>query len=146
MPAFRDVEEVRSFIEQTSEESAIYVGCDSRQFRSKTIFVTVVVVHINSNHGAKIFWKVDRVKRIASIRQRLLEEVSRAVYVALMIADVVGDRPFEVHLDINPNPDHRSSVMVKEAVGYVLAQGLKPVLKPDAIAASAVADFITARC
>ena len=146
MPAFSDVEEVRSFIENTSEESAIYVGCDSRQFRSKTIFVTVVVVHINSNHGAKIFWKVDRVKRISSIRRRLLEEVSRAVYVALMIADVVGDRPFEVHLDINPNPDHRSSVIVKEAVGYVLAQGLKPVLKPDAIAASAVADFITARC
>ncbi len=146
MPAFNDVEEVRRFIEQTSEESSIYVGCDSRQFRGKTIFVTVVVIHINSNHGAKIFWKVERLKRIDSIRQRLLEEVNRAVYVALMIADVVGNRPFEVHLDINPNPDHRSSVIVKEAVGYVLAQGLKPVLKPDAIAASAVADFITAKC
>ena len=145
MPAFRDVEEVRDFIASSSPESAIYVGCDSRQFRSKTIFVTVVVVHINSNHGAKIFWKVDRVRRITSIRQRLLEEVNRAVYTALMIADVVGDRPFEVHLDINPNPDHRSSIIVKEAVGYVLAQGLKPVLKPDAIAASAVADFITAK-
>ncbi len=145
MPAFRNVEEVRDFIASSSPESAIYVGCDSRQFRSKTIFVTVVVVHINSNHGAKIFWKVDRVRRITSIRQRLLEEVNRAVYTALMIADVVGDRPFEVHLDINPNPDHRSSIIVKEAVGYVLAQGLKPVLKPDAIAASAVADFITAK-
>lgn len=145
MPAIRDIQEVRDFIACSSEESAIYVGCDSRQFRAKTIFVTVVVVHINSNHGAKIFWKVDRVRRITSIRQRLLEEVNRAVYTALMIADVVGHRPFEVHLDINPNPDHRSSVIVKEAVGYVLAQGLKPVLKPDAIAASAVADFITAR-
>lgn len=145
MPAIRDIQEVRDFIACSSEESAIYVGCDSRQFRAKTIFVTVVVVHINSNHGAKIFWKVERVRRITSIRQRLLEEVNRAVYTALMIADVVGNRPFEVHLDINPNPDHRSSVIVKEAVGYVLAQGLKPVLKPDAIAASAVADFITAR-
>jgi len=62
-----------------------------------------------------------------------------------MIADVVGERPFEVHLDINPNPDHRSSMIVKEAVGYVLAQGLKPVLKPDAVAASAVADFFTGK-
>lgn len=145
MPHFRDIEEVREFIKNSSEGSAIYVGCDSRQFRSKTIFVTVVVVHINSNHGAKIFWQVDRVRRIDSIRQRLLEEVNRAVYTALMIADVVGNRPFEVHLDINPNPDHRSSVIVKEAVGYVLAQGLKPVLKPDAIAASAVADFFAGK-
>ena len=143
MPRFEDIEEVREFIRSSSEESAIYVGCDSRQFKDSTIFVTVVVVHINSNHGAKIFWQVDRVKRISSIRQRLLEEVDRAVYTALMIADVVGDRPFEVHLDINPNPDHRSSVILKEAVGYVLAQGLKPVLKPDAIAATAVADFFT---
>ncbi len=143
MPQFEDIEEVREFIKNSSEESAIYVGCDSRQLRESTIFVTVIVVHINSNHGAKIFWQVDRVRRINSIRQRLLEEVDRAVYTALMIADVVGERPFEVHLDINPNPDHRSSVILKEAVGYVLAQGLKPVLKPDAIAATAVADFFT---
>lgn len=110
-----------------------------RRFISSSSFVTVVVVHINSNHGAKIFWQMDKVRRINSIRRRLLEEVSRAVYTALLIADVVEDRPFEVHLDINPN--HRSSIIVKEAVGYVLAQGLKPVLKPDAIVATAVADF-----
>ena len=145
MPHFSNIEEVRRFIKNSSEDSAIYVGCDSRQFRSRTVFVTVVVVHINSNHGAKIFWRVDRVRRITSIRQRLMEEVNRAVYTALMIADVVGGRPFEVHLDINPNPDHRSSMIVKEAVGYVLAQGLKPVLKPDAVAASAVADFFTGK-
>jgi len=141
MPKFEDLQEVREFIKNSSPESAVYVGCDSRQVRDSTIFVTVVVVHINSNHGAKIFWRIERVKRINSIRQRLLEEVDRAVYTALMIADVVGERPFEVHLDINPNPDHRSSVILKEAVGYVLAQGLKPVLKPDAIAATSVADF-----
>ncbi len=145
MPRFKDIEEVREFIKNSSEDSAIYVGCDSRQFRNRTVFVTVVVVHINSNNGAKIFWQVDKVKRIHSIRQRLLEEVNRAVYTALMIADVVGERPFEVHLDINPHPDHRSSIIVKEAVGYVLAQGLKPVLKPDAIAASAVADFFAGK-
>ncbi len=145
MPSFERIDEVREFIKSSSEKSAVYVGCDSRQFREKTVFVTVVVVHINSNNGAKIFWQVDKVRRINSIRQRLMEEVNRAVLTALMIADVVGNRPFEVHLDINPNPDHRSSTIVKEAVGYVIAQGLKPVLKPDAIAASAVADFFTER-
>ncbi len=143
MPEIIDMEEVKEFIRNSSSSSAVYVGCDSRQFRNKTVFVTVVVVHINSNNGAKVFWQIEKVERITSIRQRLFEEVNRAVYVAMSIAEAVGNRPFEVHLDINPNPDHRSSVIVKEAVGYVLAQGLTPVLKPEAIAASTVADFIT---
>ncbi len=145
MPFIRDIEEVRRFISECSSQSAVYVGCDSRQLRDKTVFVTVVVIHINSNNGAKVFWQVDKVSKIESIRQRLMEEVNRAVFVALSICDVVGDRPFEVHLDINPNPEHRSSVIVKEAVGYVLAQGLTPVLKPDSIAATTAADFITSK-
>ena len=144
MPLIRDIEEVKEFIRGTSEKTAIYVGCDSRQVRDKTVFVTVVVVHIDSCRGAKIFWKVEKVSRIRSLRQRLMEEVSRAVFMALEIAEVVGERPFEVHLDINPNPEHNSSVILKEAIGYVLAQGLKPVVKPNSIAATTVADYITA--
>ncbi len=143
MPAIKDVEEVKEFIKSTSEKTAIYVGCDSRQVREKTVFVTVVVVHIDGCRGAKIFWRVEKVNRIRSLRQRLMEEVSRAVFMALEIANVVGNRPFEVHLDINPNPEHHSSVILKEAVGYVLAQGLKPVVKPKSIAATTVADYIT---
>ncbi len=145
MPLIKDIEEVREFIANCSPESAVYVGCDSRQLRDKTVFVSVVVVHINSNNGAKVFWRIEKVKKIDSIRQRLMEEVSRAVFIALSICDVVGNRPFEVHLDINPNPEHRSSIIVKEAVGYVLAQGLTPVLKPDSIAATTAADFITSK-
>ncbi len=145
MPAFRDIDEVKAFIRQTSQRTAIYVGCDSRQVRDKTVFVSVVVVHIDSCRGAKIFWKVEKVKRIKSLRQRLMEEVSRAVFLALEVSDVIDGRPFEVHLDINPNPNHNSSVILKEAIGYVMAQGLKPVVKPKAIAATTVADYITGR-
>ncbi len=145
MPLFKDIQEVKEFIKSTSEKSAVYVGCDSRQVGDHTVFVSVVVVHIDSCRGAKIFWKVEKVRRIRSLRQRLLEEVSRAVFLALEISDVVGRRPFEVHLDINPNPEHHSSVILKEAIGYVLAQGLKPVVKPHSIAATTVADYITAK-
>ncbi len=145
MPQIKDIEEVKAFIRQTSEKSAVYVGCDSRQVRDYTVFVSVVVVHIDSCRGARIFWKVDRVRRIRSLRQRLLEEVSRAVFLALEISEVVGKRPFEVHLDINPNPQHNSSLILKEAIGYVLAQGLKPVVKPHSIAATTVADYITSK-
>ena len=143
MPPLGDYEELREFIRGTSEETAIYVGCDSRQTPDHTVFVTVVVVHIDSSRGAKIFWNIEKVKKINSLRQRLLSEVDRAVYTALMISDVVGNRPFEVHLDINPNPNYDSNVVVREAIGYVLAQGLKPVVKPNSIAATTVADYIS---
>ena len=90
MPLIRDIEEVKEFIKNSSPKSAVYVGCDSRQVKNHTVFVSVVVVHIDSCRGAKIFWRVDRVPRIRSLRQRLLEEVSRAVYLALEISEVVG--------------------------------------------------------
>ncbi|NPB06341.1 MAG: hypothetical protein GXO03_01925 [Aquificae bacterium] len=146
MPPFNDPEEVRRFIASTDEQTSVYVGCDSRQLKNRTVFVTVVVVHISSKYGAKVFWKVESTRKITSLRQRLMEEVSRAVYCALTIADAVGSRPFEVHLDINPKEETASSVVVREAVGFVLAQGLRPVLKPDAFAASCAADYITAKC
>ncbi len=143
MPPLGNFEELREFIKNSSKHTAVYVGCDSRQTQEHTVFVTVVVVHIDSSRGAKIFWNVEKVRKIESLRQRLLSEVDRAVYTALMISDVVGERPFEVHLDINPNPNHDSSIVVKEAIGYVLAQGLKPVVKPNSIAATTVADYIS---
>ncbi|NPA32391.1 MAG: hypothetical protein GXO04_02055 [Aquificae bacterium] len=143
MPSFSDINEVREFIKRTDPDTSIYVGCDSRQQRDKTVFVTVIVVHLSSKHGAKVFWKMEKTPKIHSLRQRLMEEVSRAVYHALLIEDVVGERHFEVHLDINPDESRASSVILREAIGYVLAQGLKPVVKPDAFAASCAADYIT---
>jgi len=123
----------------------IYVGCDSKQKTGSTVFVVAIVIHIDSNRGAKVFFEIKKERRINSLRERLMREVDYAVLTALNIMDAVEDRPFEVHLDINPDDNFRSSVVVKEAIGYVRAQGLKPVLKPDSIAAYAVADYITDR-
>ncbi len=140
-----DYKKIREFIRSTSKESSIYVGCDSKQKTGSTIFVVAIVVHIDSNRGAKVFFEIKKERRINSLRERLMREVDYAVLTALNIIDAVEDRPFEVHLDINPDDNYRSSVVVKEAIGYVRAQGLKPVLKPDSIAAYAVADYITDR-
>ncbi len=140
-----DYKKIREFIRSTSKESSIYVGCDSKQKTGSTIFVVAIVVHIDSNRGAKVFFEIKKERKINSLRERLMREVDYAVLTALNIIDAVEDRPFEVHLDINPDDNYRSSVVVKEAIGYVRAQGLKPVLKPDSIAAYAVADYITDR-
>jgi predicted RNase H-related nuclease YkuK (DUF458 family) len=53
----------------------------------------------------------------------------------------VLDRDIEIHLDINPEKEHKSSAIVKEAIGYI--QGtcqVTPRIKPEAWCASTIAD------
>jgi predicted RNase H-related nuclease YkuK (DUF458 family) len=59
----------------------------------------------------------------------------------LDLADHVGDRHFEIHLDINPNIIHGSSCVVQQAVGYIRGMcNVVPLIKPNAFAASYAAD------
>jgi predicted RNase H-related nuclease YkuK (DUF458 family) len=82
-------------------------------------------------------------KKIESLRQRLLNEAGFAIGVTLELLDVVEDRHFEVHLDINPKEEHASNKAVKEATGYVLgATGITPKIKPFAFAAMHAADKV----
>lgn len=144
-----DMEAVKAFIGQTTPETAIYVGCDSSRYFDKdrvrmVAYVTVVVVHFDGNRGAKVFKQVDIQRDYGSLHTRLMNEVYYATNLAYELIEVVGERPFEIHLDINPNPRHKSSIAVKEAIGYVKGMlGLAPKLKPESFAALAVADRYT---
>lgn len=91
-----DFDEIRDFIKKTGEGSSIYVGCDSKVFGTHTLFVSVIVVHINSSNGCKIFYQKDKVNRELSIRERLMKEVDYAVFTALSIIDIIGNRKLEV--------------------------------------------------
>ena len=49
----------------------------------------------------------------------------------------------EIHLDINPNKKHNSSIVIKEATGYVMGMtGMEAKAKPEAFAASYCADWM----
>lgn len=144
-----DMEAVKAFIKETTPETAVYVGCDSARFFNKdrvrmVAYVTVVVIHFDGNRGAKVFKQVDIQRDYGSLHTRLMNEVYYATNLAYELIEVVGERPFEIHLDINPNPRHKSSIAVKEAIGYVKGMlGIDAKLKPDSFAALAVADRYT---
>lgn len=137
-----EMETVREYIKNSSRSSKIYVGCDSRQMGHTTLYVTVVVVHLEGNKGAKVFPFYEKVPRINSTRYRLIQEAYYATYKALELQDVIGDRYLSVHLDYHPEDKHRSNAVVKEAIGFVLGQGLEYELKPHAHAASSAADWL----
>lgn len=141
-----DFEKIKEEIKNSSQRTAIYVGCDSKKFKRngkmQICYVTTIILHLDSSRGGKIYKAIEFHQDWAnSIRQRLMHEVMLASNAALELTDVIGNRPFEIHLDINPSEKYKSSVVSREAIGYIMGtHGIKPKLKPEAFAATAVSD------
>jgi uncharacterized protein len=138
-----DLEEVKKYIKDSSKTSNIYIGCDSMvlENKNKASYAIAVIVHIDGNKGCKVFGETSVEPFYGSMRMRLMQEVYYATEIALKLIDSIEDRSFEIHLDINPSTSHKSNVVVKEAIGYVRGVlGVDPILKPNAIASSTVAD------
>ena len=144
-----DLDEVREYIENTSEASRIYIGADSERHRRHGIwwadYATVVVVHIDGKRGAKVFGEItterDYDQSKDKPRMRLMNEVMKAAQLYLDLEECIGDRECEVHIDINPDHKHGSSCVISEAVGYIKGMtGVTPRVKPEAWAASIAAD------
>ena len=132
-------------IAASSPDSSVYIGCDSKVFKANdrwfARYTTVIVVHRDSKHGAQVFHFSETQPDFKNIRLRMVNEAGYAINVFNEIADVLGDRHCEIHLDINASPEHKSNAACKEAIGYVLGTtGILPKIKPDAFAASYAAD------
>lgn len=139
------IEEAKQAILDSSQSSSVYIGCDSIRFRKNKMwyakYSTVIIIHMDSKKGGRLFHASVDMPDYGNLKQRLLMEVQLAVSTATEIIDVIGDRHFEIHLDINPNPNHKSNVAVKEALGWVRGSlGMDAKIKPSAFAATHAAD------
>jgi uncharacterized protein len=138
-------EEARQAILESSPQSSVYIGADSIRFKKKGVwhakYSTVIIVHMDSKKGCKLFHESIDMPDYGNLKQRLLTEVQFAVQAASEVIDVLGDRHMEIHLDINPNPKHKSNVAVKEALGWVKGSlGMDAKIKPASFAATHAAD------
>lgn len=143
-----DIDGVVKFLESCDSETRVYIGCDSERLQVNGVwyadYITVVVIHVNGNNGCKIFGAVARERdydqRVDRPRMRLMNEVYRAAQLYLELSQVVA-HDIEVHLDLNRDNSHNSSIVVNEAVGYIKGMcGVIPMIKPNAWAASYGAD------
>jgi len=132
----------REEIMKSSKESSIYIGCDSLRNSSKNTadFSTVIILHMNSKNGCKVFHNKVTIPDFGQMRPRLLMEVQYALEAFYAIEDIVGDRRLEIHLDVNPDPRHASNVVTSEALGWVRGLGLEARIKPHSFAATSAAD------
>ena len=144
-----NIEEVKEYISNSSPNSKIYIGADSVRYVKKNIwyaeYTVAIVIHKEGRHGCKVFGKTTYEKDYDAKKDRpalrLMNEVYRASEMFLELAEVIGDRHVEVHLDINPDIIHGSSCVVQQAIGYIRGVcNVVPMVKPQAFAASCAAD------
>lgn len=131
---------IRKEIQESSKDSSIYIGADSKLVAGKTVFALVVVIHIDNSKGCKVWSQKTTEPRRMQIAERLLKEVELSVNCAMKLLDVIGDHNFEIHLDLNPSAEHKSNKVLHSAVGYVKGVGVPYKIKPEAVAASYAAD------
>lgn len=142
--------EIREYLSTVSEESRVYIGCDSNRFQDKqgawnARYTTAVVVHINNNNGCKVFCDSDSSldydqKKDRPI-MRMMNEAYKAIEAYQQLELDLIDREVEIHLDINEDAKHGSNAARGQAVGYAMGVSGRTVrIKPDAHAASYAAD------
>jgi predicted RNase H-related nuclease YkuK (DUF458 family) len=144
-----NLQEVKDFIVAQSPETKIYLGADSERIKVGELwyadYTLAVVVHIDGNHGCKIFGQVTRERdwdqKANKPSMRLMQEVYKVSDLFHELSDVLQDRHVEVHLDINPSERYKSSAVVQQAVGYIKGTcNIDAQVKPNAFAASYAAD------
>lgn len=147
-----DMATVAEFIRDCSNETKIYIGCDSERIRCTSNhwfarYTTVVVVHIDGKHGCKLFGETDEAPDFDwhkhKPHMRLMGEVYRVSDLYMKLRPLIKQE-IEIHLDINPCKTQGSGGYAQEAIGYIrgTCQGAMPKLKPEALAASYAAERI----
>ena len=144
-----DVVQVKEFIESQSSATKIYLGADSERMKRNgkwyADYTLAIVVHIDGCHGCKIFGEVqtelDYDYKASKPSMRLMNEVYKVAELYQKLVDAIGDKEVEIHLDINPDLKHNSSIVIQQAVGYIKGVcNVVPMVKPNAFAASYAAD------
>ena len=141
--------EITQYLNDMPANSAVYIGADSVKFKKKgqwyARYNVAFIVHIGSAHGGKIFHfteiERDYDSKKDKPRMRLMNEVYKAVGTYMEFAEQLEDLPVEIHIDVNSDEKHNSSIVLREALGYVKGMtGLDARAKPDGWAASHAGD------
>lgn len=121
----------------------VCIGTDSQVRNTITEFATVIVF-LREKKGGFMFINNEKTTANLTIKERMLEEVSRSVQTAYFLCDLLDayDVDLEVHADINTNPHFHSNTALKEAMGYILGMGFAFKAKPEAFASSSCANKV----
>lgn len=121
-------------------EISLYIGCDSQNIGSSTVYALVVVMHFGNNGGHVLYSKM-KFERIRDSFVRLWKEVEMSLEVARYL-EAEGIKAKYIDIDLNPDPKYRSNAVLRAALGLIESYGYTARCKPESIAASCCADRI----
>jgi predicted RNase H-related nuclease YkuK (DUF458 family) len=121
----------------------VCIGTDSQVYGTEAEFATVIVF-LREHHGGFMYIHNERMRKMFSIKERMLVEVAMSIEIAYELCDLFTkyDVDMEVHADINTNPQFKSNEALREAMGYILGMGFAFKAKPEAFASSSCANRI----
>ncbi len=115
----------------------VCIGSDSQVKTAYTHFATAIVF-LREGRGGFAFVNKYATKRRFTIKERMIQEVNDSVQFAYNVCPILDkyNTELEVHADINTDPNFKSNVALKEAMGYILGMGYTFKAKPDAFAST----------
>ncbi len=140
------IEKMTSFrVQEPMAAYRLLIGTDSLPGSKGEVVVVTAVVFLREGNGGIYFWRRKRFSSVVTLRQRMYQEALTSIEVAKLILEnpvsqqlgfLAGD--IEIHVDIGHHGQTRD--MIREIVGMVKANGFPVKTKPEAVAASSVAD------
>jgi predicted RNase H-related nuclease YkuK (DUF458 family) len=138
------VEYLKKMIEETPE-AEIYIGTDSQTHGRKVIYATVIVIHYRGRGGHVLYTKetvAAKKDALENLPERLWHEVELSLEVAEYLEEEGVKKAKFIDVDVNPDRKWKSNMILASAMGLVAWKGFTGRTKPDAVAASRVADKV----
>ena len=126
----------------------IVVGCDSQVIGDKVYFVSAIIV-LDVGCGGNFIYNRQCVSNETSLKiieNRLFQETLKSVQLAKKLDQILYQYDLsvdQIHIDVNSDKKYKSNKVLNSCVGLIVGSGYTPVVKPNAYAASDVADSLT---
>mmetsp|Transcript_30096 Transcript_30096/g.73258 ORF Transcript_30096/g.73258 Transcript_30096/m.73258 type:complete len:279 (+) Transcript_30096:133-969(+) len=124
--------------------SELHVGADSKKRGGTTSYVCGICLY-HKGYGGTVLYHRKLVPSAGSNLERLWIELEIAMEVSNFIRKNTNDElPISVHIDYNPQPMYKvSNALYSSGMAWIKSAGFNAIAKPDAWAASSVADKLT---
>ena len=138
-------DEIVDIIKEHSKRNGnVFVGTDSFVQKKKCIFSTAIALaNADGQKGGRYFFKKNKfnISKYNTLMQRITSEVQYSIDIGMKILQLCPKISIELHLDISDSDKNtKTSKFSEMLVGYAKGNGFDCKIKPDAFAATSIAD------
>lgn len=138
------IDSIHNTIKQYSKKNGkVYIGSDSFIYKKFCVLSSVICLYNEEERSGGIYFysKENLLKRdFPTLTQRLIHEATNSIELGMEISEQIPEVKLELHLDVNSDKKAASSKLADSLSGYVKASGFECKIKPEAWAASTIAD------